>query len=97
MKNLGLYIFSEIKNGMKIMYGELTDSRESDKYSLKIIYEDKETPFWQVKCNFNISWGIISATCFELIKKKDLKSDQKMITVVNKHSKKTGFQFCGSF
>lgn len=70
MKNLGLYIFSEIKNGMKIMYGELTDSRESDKYSLKIIYEDKETPFWQVKCNFNISWGIISATCFELIKKK---------------------------
>lgn len=67
MKNLGLYIFSEIKNGMKMMYGEFSDSRESDKYSLKIIYEDKETPFWQVKRNFNISWGIISVTCFELI------------------------------
>lgn len=46
MKNLGLYIFSEIKHGMKVMYKEFSGSRESDKYSLKIIYEDKETPFW---------------------------------------------------
>lgn len=77
MNNLGLYIFSEIKHGMKMMYEEFSGSRESDKYSLKIIYEDKEMPFWQVRCNFNILWGIISVTCFELIKKKDLRSEQK--------------------
>lgn len=77
MNNLGLYIFCEIKHGMKMMYEEFSGSRESDKYSLRIIYEDKEMPFWQVRCNFNILWGIISVTCFELIKKKDLRSEQK--------------------
>lgn len=42
-----------------MMYWEFNGSKECDKYSLKIIYEDKEMPFWQVKCIFNILWGII--------------------------------------
>lgn len=54
MKNLGLYLFSEIKQCMKMMHGEFSGSRENDKYSLKIIYKDKEVTFWQVKYNFNI-------------------------------------------
>lgn len=29
------------------MCGEFSGSWESAKYSLKIIYEDKEMPFWQ--------------------------------------------------
>jgi len=96
MKNFGLYNFSEIKHGLKMMYGEFSGSRESDKYSLKIIYEDKETPFWQVRCNSNILWGIISVTCFELIKKNTLEVHKKTNAVVNRHSKKIRSPFCGS-
>lgn len=59
MKNLGLYLFSEIKQGMKIMHGEFSGFRENDKYSLKIMCKDKEVTFWQVKYNFNILRGLI--------------------------------------